>query len=69
MKQFIADIINEYNTPGVSVEVADTDKYDCEQIEIRRNQDGRLVWRAWDYEPGFADDLHRELSFHHSPVL
>ncbi len=36
MKQHIAAIIREYNTPTVTVEVANTDRYDSEQIEIRR---------------------------------
>ncbi|EDZ3425097.1 DUF905 domain-containing protein [Salmonella enterica] len=68
MKQHIAAIIREYNTPTVTVEVANTDRYDSEQIEIRHVVDGRLAWRAWDYETGFGNDLHRELAYYHIPA-
>mgnify|MGYP000007445436 FL=1 len=68
MKQHIAAIIREYDTPTVTVEVANTDRYDSEQIEIRHVVDGRLAWRAWDYETGFENDLHRELAYYHIPA-
>ncbi|EGF9877584.1 DUF905 domain-containing protein [Salmonella enterica] len=68
MKQHIAAIIREYNTPTVTVEVANTDRYDSEQIEIRHVVDGRLAWRAWDYETGFENDLNRELAYYHIPA-
>ncbi|ELE3464700.1 hypothetical protein RDE54_004446 [Salmonella enterica] len=68
MKQHIAAIIREYNTPTVTVEVANTDRYDSEQIEIRHVVDGRLAWLAWDYETGFENDLHRELAYYHIPA-
>ncbi|WP_407214007.1 hypothetical protein [Enterobacter kobei] len=36
MKQHIAAIIREYNTPTVTVEVANTDRYDSEQSRSAR---------------------------------
>lgn len=68
MKQHIAAIIREYNTPTVTVEVANTDRYDSEQIEIRQVVDGRLIWRAWHYEAGFESALHREMAYYHIPA-
>lgn len=67
MKPKTAAIVSEYNTPAVTVEVGDTDRYGSEQIEIRYVVDGRLAWREWDYEPDFESALHTELAYHNIP--
>jgi hypothetical protein len=67
MKSSTAAIVSEYNTPTVTVEVGNTDRFGSEQIEIRYVADGRLAWRAWDYEPDFESGLHTELAYHNIP--
>lgn len=67
MKPNTAAIVSEYNTPTVTVEVGNTDRFGSEQIEIRYVMDGRLAWRAWDYEPDFESGLHTELAYHNIP--
>ncbi|HFK3208300.1 TPA: hypothetical protein ACG1H7_004655 [Citrobacter freundii] len=46
---------------GVTVTIAEVDRYGDVQVEIRTN--GLLNWRAWSFEPDFIADLDRNLRY------
>lgn len=46
---------------SVTVTVANLTKYDDNQVEIRDSKTGQLIWRSWDFQPGFMEDFKREL--------
>lgn len=65
MKKAIEAILSEYRLKdSVSIKVANVTKYDDNQVEIRDAVSGLLIWRAWDFEPGFYDDFRKELKRH-----
>ncbi|HCR4026518.1 TPA: DUF905 family protein [Morganella morganii] len=45
----------------VRVKIAAVSKYGDHQVEIRCKDTDRLIWRAWDFEKDFKEDLEREL--------
>ena len=54
-------IASYYLSDKVTVIVSDVTKYDDSRVEIRRADDGLLIWRAWDFEEGFMQDLENNL--------
>ncbi|EMK8420454.1 DUF905 family protein [Shigella sonnei] len=54
-------ISSYYLSDKVTVIVSDVTKYDDSRVEIRRTDDGLLIWRAWDFEEGFMQDLENNL--------
>ncbi|EFF9667429.1 MULTISPECIES: DUF905 family protein [Enterobacterales] len=54
-------IASYYLSDKVTVIVSDVTKYDDSRVEIRRADDGLLIWRAWDFEEGFMEDLDKNL--------
>lgn len=61
-KQDIQNLIAAYKLcDAVNVTVSDVTKYDDSRVEIRRADTGQLIWRAWDFEEGFLNDLHLNL--------
>ncbi|HBZ8014992.1 TPA: DUF905 family protein [Klebsiella pneumoniae] len=54
-------IASYYLSDKVTVIVSDVTKYDDSRVEIRRADDGLLIWRAWDFEEGFMQDLDNNL--------
>lgn len=45
----------------IDVKIAAVTKYGDHQVEIRSKETGQLIWRAWDFEKDFKEDLEREL--------
>ncbi|HAW2552872.1 TPA: DUF905 domain-containing protein [Escherichia coli] len=43
----------------VTVKVANVTKYDDHQVEIREADTNLLIWRAWDFEYNFKQQLQR----------
>lgn len=61
-KKELEKIISSYYlNDKVTVIVSDVTKYDDSRVEIRRADDGLLIWRAWDFEEGFMQDLDNNL--------
>ncbi|ELU9444758.1 DUF905 family protein [Enterobacter hormaechei] len=61
-KHELENIIASYHPNNkVTVIVSDVTKYDDSRVEIRRADDGLLIWRAWDFEEGFMQDLDKNL--------
>jgi hypothetical protein len=54
-------IASYYLSDKITVIVSDVTKYDDSRVEIRRAEDGFLIWRAWDFEEGFMQDLDNNL--------
>jgi len=47
---------------SVIVKIATINKYNDHQVEIREADTNRLIWRAWDFEPGFEYDFKQQLT-------
>lgn len=45
----------------VTVKIANITKYDDKQVEIREAATGRLIWRAWNFEPSFLEEFERQI--------
>ncbi|KOA68697.1 hypothetical protein [Pantoea sp. CFSAN033090] len=54
-------IASYYLTDKVTVLVSDVTKYDDSRVEIRQADTGFLIWRAWDFEENFIEDLDKNL--------
>ncbi|EHZ0788430.1 DUF905 family protein [Escherichia coli] len=68
-KQDIQNLIAAYKlSDAVNVTVSDVTKYDDSRVEIRRADTGQLIWRAWDFEEGFLNDLHSNLKQYSIPA-
>lgn len=62
MKKDIEAVLDSYSLDkSVVVTVANITKYEDSQVEIREVESGRLIWRAWDFEPSFYEELDRQL--------
>ncbi|MGK7247447.1 DUF905 family protein [Buttiauxella agrestis] len=62
MARNIEDVLKENEFVGtVTIKVANVTKYDDKQVEIRDAETGRLIWRAWDFEPSFLEELERQI--------
>ena len=63
-RKAIEQILAERPVTLVNVAIAAVTKYGDHQVEIRRKDTGQLIWRAWDFEKDFKEDLERELMRH-----
>lgn len=49
---------------SVTLKVANITKYGDSQVEIRDAKTKQLIWRAWDFEPGFEADFSAQIEFY-----
>lgn len=45
----------------VTIKIENITKYGDKQVEIRDANSGRLIWRAWDFEPSFLEEFERQI--------
>ncbi|ENL3798902.1 DUF905 family protein [Enterobacter hormaechei] len=58
----VESVIRNYKfSETVTIKVANVSKYDDKQVEIRDAATGRLIWRAWDFEPSFLEELEKQI--------
>jgi len=58
----VESVIRNYKlSEAVTVKIANVTKYNDKQVEIRDTATGRLIWRAWDFEPSFLDELEKQI--------
>lgn len=60
-RKAIEQILAKQPVMQVNVKIAVVSKYGDHQVEIRCKDTDRLIWRAWDFEKDFKEDLEREL--------
>ncbi|MDK9893961.1 DUF905 family protein [Klebsiella pneumoniae] len=60
-RKALEQMLAEWPVTQVNVKIAAVSKYDDHQVEIRCKDTGQLIWRAWDFEKDFKEDLGREL--------
>ncbi|EPO9964615.1 DUF905 family protein, partial [Enterobacter roggenkampii] len=58
----VESVIRKYKfSEAVTIKIANVSKYNDKQVEIRDAATGRLIWRAWDFEPSFLDELEKQI--------
>jgi len=58
----VESVIRNYKlSETVTIKIANVTKYNDKQVEIRDAATGRLIWRAWDFEPSFLDELEKQI--------
>lgn len=58
----VESVIRNYKfSKTVTIKIANVSKYDDKQVEIRDAATGRLIWRAWDFEPSFLEELEKQI--------
>ncbi|EHJ9450436.1 DUF905 family protein [Salmonella enterica] len=60
-RKAIEQIVASQAVTLIDVKIAAITKYGDHQVEIRSKETGQLIWRAWDFEKDFKEDLAREL--------
>lgn len=62
MAKKVEDVLKEKEFVGtVTIKIANITKYNDKQVEIRDAATGRLIWRAWDFEPSFLEEFERQI--------
>lgn len=58
----VESVIRNYKfSETVTIKIANVSKYNDKQVEIRDAATGRLIWRAWDFEPSFLEGLEKQI--------
>ncbi|EJI5536573.1 DUF905 family protein [Escherichia coli] len=60
-RKAIEELVPKQAATVIDVKIAAITKYGDHQVEIRCRETGLLIWRAWDFEENFKEDLEREL--------